>query len=130
MAAATCPIGPGFWKKHPSAWPVTTLALGRQTYVQSELLALLRARRADASLALARQLIATKLSIADGSDPTTVGTTVADADGLLATFDGKLPYGVARSSTIGPSMIGDRDVLDRYNAGHRTPTCIRDRARG
>ena len=122
---------PGFWKKHPSAWPVTTLVLGSQTYTQSELLAVLRARHsgADASLLLARQLIAAKLNVANGSDPTTIGTTVADADRLLAMFAGSLPYGVPRSSALGRSMIGDRAALGRYNAGRDTPTCVRDRER-
>jgi hypothetical protein len=132
IPAGICPVGPGFWKKHPSVWPVTTLVLGSQTYTQSELLAVLRARRsgADASLLLARQLIAAKLNVANGSDPTTIGTTVADADRLLAMFGGRLPYGVPRSSALGASMIGDRDALDHYNAGRDTPTCVRDRERG
>jgi hypothetical protein len=120
-------VGPGFWRKHPSAWPATTLVLGSQTYTQSELLAVLRARRAgaDASLLLARQLIAGKLDVANGSDPTPLGTTVANADRLLAMFGGKLPYGVPRSAALGRSMIGDRDVLGRYNSGRDTPTCVR-----
>ena len=103
--------------------------LGRQTYTQSELLAVLTARHsgADASLLLARQLIGAKLNIANGSDPSTVGTTVADADRLLAMFNGKLPYGVLRSSALGHSMISDRDLLAHYNSGRQTQTCVRDR---
>jgi len=132
IPGGTCPVGPGFWRKHPSAWPVTTLVLGSQTYTQSELLAVLRARRsrADASLLLARQLIAAKLNVANGSDPTTIGTTVADADRLLAMFGGRLPYGVPRSSALGRSMVSDRHGLDRYNTGRDTPTCVRERERG
>ncbi len=128
----TCPVGPGFWRKHPSTWPVATLVLGSQTYTQSELLAVLRARRAgaDASLLLARQLIAGKLDVANGSDPTPIGTTVADADRLLAMFVGKLPHRVPRSAALGRSMIGDRDALDRYNTDRDTPTCVRDHERG
>ena len=125
----TCPQRRGFWKNHPSAWPVSTLVLGAHTYTQSELLTVLRmpiARRAgaDASLILARQLIAAKLNIAHGSDPTTIGATVADADRLLAAFAGKLPYGVRRSSPLGRSMVSDGDVLDRYNGRPHTPTCV------
>jgi hypothetical protein len=125
-------VSQGVWKKHPSAWPVTTLVLGNQTYTQSELLAVLTARHsgADASLLLARQLIAAKLNIANGSDPTTIVTTVADADRLLAVFGGKLPYGVTRSSALGRSMVSDGDLLERYNNGRQTPTCIRDRELG
>src|SRR5262249_62290498 len=83
IPANTCPVGQGFWKNHPSAWPVGILVLGSQTYTQGELLAVLQMRTAhDASLKLADQLIAAKLNIASGSDPTTIGTTVADADRL------------------------------------------------
>ena len=124
----TCPRGQGFWKNHPSGWPVSTLTLGSQTYTESELLAVSRTPPAqqsgtDASLILARQLIAAKLNIANGSDPTTIGTTVADADGLLATFGDKLPHGVRRFSALGQSMVSDADLLRRYNSGRHTPTC-------
>src|SRR5262249_12597683 len=38
IPANMCPVRQGFWKKHPSAWPVGTLMLGSQTYTESELL--------------------------------------------------------------------------------------------
>src|SRR5262249_9427216 len=100
--------------------------LGSQTYTEGELLGVLRMRTGgDASLKLADQLIAAKLSIANGSDPTTIGTTVADADRLLAGFGGKLPYGVRPSSALGQSMVSDGQLLRRYNRGRQTPTCVR-----
>jgi len=125
----TCPVGKVFWKNHPSAWPVATLTLGSQTYTQSELSTLLRLptvhKGADASLIVAHQLIAAKLSIANGSDPTTIAPTVADADRLLAAFAGGLPYGVAQSSVQGQSMVSDGQFLRRFNSRRQTPTCIR-----
>src|SRR5438067_658662 len=36
-----CPLGQGFWKNHPGAWPVTSLTLGSQTYMQAQLLTIL-----------------------------------------------------------------------------------------
>jgi len=118
-----------FWKNHPSAWSVATLTLGSQTYTQSELVTLLRLpsaqKGANASLILADQLIAAKLNIANGSDPTPIGTTVADADRLLAPFVGKLPYGVRQSSALGQSLVSDGQLLRRYNGGRQTPTCVR-----
>jgi len=81
----------------------------------------------DASLVLARQLIAAKLNLANGSDPTTIGTTVAEADRLLAVSGGKLPYGVRRSSVSGQSMVSDAELLRSYNTGGQTPNCVRDR---
>ena len=100
--------------------------LGSQTYTESELLGVLRMRTgADASLKLADQLIAAKLNIANGSDPTTIGTTVADADRLLALFGDKLPNGVRPSSVLGRSMVSDGELLRSYNRGRETPTCVR-----
>ena len=119
-----CPLGQGFWKNHPDAWPVTSLTLGNQTYSQVELLNSLKMPvRGDASVILAHQLIATKLNIAYGSDPTPVSATITDADSLLSQFPNKLPYKVRPSSSTGQQMVGDATVLDSYNTGHLTPDC-------
>jgi hypothetical protein len=119
-----CPRTQGFWKTHPNEWPVTSLTLGGQTYTQRELLALLNLpTRNDASIILAHQLIAAKLNIANGSDPTPISATITDADSLLSRFAGKLPYRVSPSSPIGQAMVNDAEVLDRYNNGQMTPNC-------
>jgi len=120
-----CPLGQGFWKNHPDAWPVTSLTLGSQTYTQAELLALFDTPpRGDASLILAHQLIAAKLNIANGSNPTPVSATITDADSLLSQFgNNRLPYNVRTSSAIGQQMVNDANVLDRYNNGDLTPDC-------
>lgn len=122
-----CPLTQGFWKNHPSAWPVTSLTLGRQTYTQAELLTILTTPvgsggSADASLILADQLIAAKLNITNGSAP--IGATVAAADALLGGFAGKLPYGVTPSSVTGQAMTNNANTLDSYNNGQLTPSCI------
>jgi hypothetical protein len=119
-----CPLTQGFWKTHPDAWPVTSLTLGSQTYTQAELLALFKTSPlGDASLILAKHLIAAKLNIADGSDPTPINTRIADADSLLSGFAGKLPYDVSPSSATGRAMVNDATVLDSYNNGVLTPVC-------
>jgi hypothetical protein len=51
------PLGQGFWKNHPDAWPVTSLTLGSQTYTQADLLTLFDTpprRRDDAGDSVAR----------------------------------------------------------------------------
>ena len=71
--AGVCPLSQGYWKNHPNAWPVNSLMLGSQTYTKAELLAILNTPGGgDASMILAVQLIAAKLNIAAGSDPTPV----------------------------------------------------------
>ena len=131
VPASKCPLGQGFWKNNPDAWPVTSLVLGSQTYSPDELLDILntpvgggRRRGADASLILVRQLISTKLSIANKSDPTSAGLAITQADVLLAGFTGKLPYGVAPSSAFGHQMTSAADVLDSFNSGAASTSCI------
>ncbi len=124
-----CPLGQGFWKTHPNAWPVTSLILGDETYSKSELFAILKTPigqkgGADASLILAHQLIATKLNIANGSDPAPISSTIANADSLLSSFAEKLPYYVKPSSATGQAMVNDANVLDSYNSGQLTQNCI------
>src|SRR2546426_951576 len=119
-----CPEGSGFWKTHPELWPVSSLTLGSQAYAQVELLTLLTARvGGDASLLLARKLIPAKLNIANGSDPTPIAATIADADGLLSDFAGKLRYDVDPSSATKRAMIHDASILAMYDGGALTPTC-------
>jgi hypothetical protein len=107
---------------------VSTLTLGSQTYTKTQLLTILgmptgTGPKADASLILADQLIAAKLSIANGSNPTPVSGTIAHADGLLASFPGSLPYKVRTTSTAGKAMISDANTLAAYNNGALTPSC-------
>jgi hypothetical protein len=98
--------------------------LGNQTYSKSQLLNLLgTSSTTDASLILARQLIAAKLNIANGSDPGPVSATIADADSRLSAFSGKLPYNVKPSSSAGQGMTSDASRLDSYNSDTLTPQC-------
>jgi predicted outer membrane repeat protein len=122
-----CPLPQGYWKRNPD-WPETSLTLGNETYEQSDLMALLNTptgagRNADASLILARQLIAAKLNVANGSDPTTVSAAITAADYLLAELDGKLPYGVRPSTALGRQMTAIAETLDQYNNGLLTSGC-------
>jgi len=78
----------------------------------------------DASIILAKQLIAAKLNIANGSDPTPISSTITHADSLLSMFSGKLPYNVKPSSIIGQMMVNDANTLDNYNNGLLTPVVL------
>jgi len=121
---APCPRSHGFWKTHPAAWPVSALDLGDQTYTEAELLALLRApSKGDASLIVARQLIAAKLNVANGSVEGPISATLAEADPLLSGFGTKLPHSVRPSTALGQRMVAAAGVLDDYNNGLLTPDC-------
>jgi hypothetical protein len=69
----------------------------------------------DASMNLARELIAAKLNVANGSNPATARAAIAWADVILSSYGGKLPYGVALESGPGQSMLALASVLEAYN---------------
>src|SRR5262249_28474266 len=101
-----------------------SLVLGTPTYGQSELLSLLvTSTKGDASLILAVQLIAAKLNVANGSNPSPIAATVTHADGLLRAFAGKLPYKVKTSSAPGQAMVADASRLESYNLGLVPGSC-------
>lgn len=119
-----CPLGQGYWKNHPNAWPVSSLTLGVQTYSKTELLNILKtSTTGDASLILAHQLIAAKLNIANGANATPINSTITTADSILSGFTGKLPYKVKPSSSAGQAMVNAASKLDTYNNGLLTPNC-------
>lgn len=119
-----CPLGQGFWKNHPEAWPVSSLTLGTVTYTQAQLLAILNmTTKGDASLILATQLIAAKLSIANGSDPCPIESTVAAADALIGARTIPIVPTIKPSRGDGPQMVSLGDALRHYNLGELTPGC-------
>ncbi len=122
--AARCPQPQGYWKNNPAKWPYAGLTLGSQSYTQAELLSILNTPGGgDASMILAVQLIAAKLDVANGSDPTPIKSAAANADNALSAFSGKLPYGVKASTTAGKAMTQAASTLQAYTVGQLTPGC-------
>lgn len=120
-----CPDGQGYWK-NTAEWPVVEIIIGGQIYSQAELLIILNTpSEGDASLILAKQIIATKLNIANGQDPTIVQGVIDQADALLSTYAsvGKLPYNIPPSSTDGQTLVNVATVADAYNNGSLTINC-------
>ena len=117
-----CVRGQGFWKNHPDQWPVTELQLGNVTYNQQQLLDILHEPvRGNGLLILAHQLIAAKLNIAAGADPSCIKETIAAADALIG--DLVIP-------PVGDGYLRPRDaaplagILGRFNEGHMcAPAC-------
>jgi hypothetical protein len=88
----TCTFTQGYWKTHgptPTGnnsheWPVSQLQLGTVTYTEVELQAILdTAASGNGLIALAHQLIAAKLNVAKGADPTDVQDAITAADALI-----------------------------------------------
>lgn len=79
-----CTYTQGFWKNHASQWPVSSLTLGTVSYTQAELLSILgQPAGGNDLIILSHQLIATKLNIAFGADPTSVAAAIAAADAMI-----------------------------------------------
>ena len=123
-----CSFPQGYWKNNSGLWPIESLILGDEVYTKTESLVILNTpagngKKSDASLILAYQLIAAKLNIANGVNPTPLGTAITDADALLAPYSGKLPYKVVSQTSIGQSMVSLALLLESFNKGLLTPGC-------
>jgi YVTN family beta-propeller protein len=119
----TCPLTQGFWKTQARLWPVTSLVLGGRTYTEAQLIGFLKTPpTGNAALILADQLIATKLSIANGSDPAPISSAVTAADGELAAVPA-LPTVVRTNTAAGQAMVATAATLDSYNNDQLTPNC-------
>ncbi len=105
----------GFWKNHPSAWPVSTLMLGSVSYTQAELLSILNTpAQGNGLIFLAHQLIATKLNIAAGASGAAIASTVAAADILI---DGLVVPPIGSGYLAPSSASGLTNTMDDYNNG-------------
>ena len=63
-----CVHSQGYWKNHPSAWPVSSVRLGNIIYTKTQALAILNQPAGGNGLvSLAHQLIAAKLNVAAGA---------------------------------------------------------------
>jgi hypothetical protein len=124
LYAQTCPpLTQGYWKNHTSTWKDGSgMTLGSNFYTNAQLESILQTPvRGDASVALAHQLIAANLSIANGTDPGPIQQTLSDANSLIGS--GIVPEGVAPSSPLGQQMENDESILDDYNNGGITNAC-------
>jgi len=80
-----CPRERSDWKHDVEDWPVSWLRIGGLLFDRDGLLALLRLGGSDAADDLARHLVASKLNLATGTDPS-IQPIVDQADAFLALF--------------------------------------------
>jgi hypothetical protein len=78
-----CVKTPELWREHGN-WPLLNLTLGSNVYNVTQLFAILdEPANGNALVSLAQQLIAAKLNIAIGANPTQVAATVAQAEAAI-----------------------------------------------
>ncbi len=115
VRTANCTFTQGFWKNHEELWPVVGLTLGTVAYTAAELDAIFEEPAAgNGLLILAHQLIAAKLNIENGADPTAASAAIAAADLLI---DG-LVIPPSGAGVLHPSLVSSlSNTLDDYNNG-------------
>src|SRR5262245_58345810 len=117
--AVACTRGQGFWKNTPGAWAVTTLTLGTVSYSQAQLLQILNEPVVGNGLvSLAHQLIAAKLNVAAGTDPSAVSSSISAADTMIGGLIVP-PIGSGSLATSATSALAT--ALDNYNSGITGP---------
>jgi hypothetical protein len=110
-----------YWKNHPWLWPLVTLEIGGVQLSQADLLALLEEKDAGIMTELAREQVAVKLNLAQGSPPGIVDV-MNEADELLTAF----PPGSGPGDEIRDLARELRNRLWDYN-NHRS---VSDRDEG
>ena len=114
-----CTLTQGFWKNHPEAWPVSSLALGSVTYTAAQLGDIFDEPVAGNGLiSLAHQLIAAKLNIASGADPSSIQADIASADALI---DGLVVPPIGSGSLAPSDTSGLVDAMTDFNEGTTGP---------
>ena len=106
----------GYWKNHSDVWAMNALFLGDFSYTKQELLGILGAPvKGNGLIALAHQLIAAKLNIAEGAcAPTEVANAIAQADLLIGSLEIKPSGGASVPTSETSSLVA---ILDEYNNG-------------
>jgi hypothetical protein len=102
----------GYWKTHPENWPVNTLIIANKTYSQNQLLTILNnPSNSDKRNILMKQLIATMLNVANGTDVSCINNTVQSANQWLINN----PKTISKQAWV----IGEglKNILDDYNNG-------------
>ena len=114
-----CTLTQGFWKNHEEDWPVSSLTLGSVTYTQAQLLSILNQPvKGNGLVSLAHQLIAAKLNIAAGADPSAISAAIAAADAAI----GALIVPPVGSGYLSPSSVSSLiSQLNDYNNGFTGP---------
>jgi hypothetical protein len=126
--APGCTLTQGYWKTHNDVvcatdpgsplcinWPVTSLTLGSVSYNQAQLLSIFNQSAAGNGLiALAHQLIAAKLNVANGADDSSVAGAIVSADALI----GGLVVPPVGSGSLAPSATSAlTTTLTNFNEG-------------
>ena len=137
IIASNCPYSQGFWRNHgendchsgnnTDFWPALAfpMAFGSGSLSKADACEIIRLSSAggNALRTLARQLIAAKLNIANGSPaPTAVTDAISSANTLIGALDPRTAS-VQANSPAGQQMTTLAGVLDLFNNNLIEPVC-------
>ncbi len=107
---------PGYWKNHPSAWPVSTITVGGVTYTRDQAIAWLGKVGKDKTTTMFASLVAAILSVDEGNDGSCVAGTITAANAWMATY-GPVGSNVAGGSAAWAAGQPLQSTLDAYDNG-------------
>lgn len=108
--------GPGYWKNHPSAWPVDEITIGGRTYPKRMAILLMSLpEKGDKTKTVFRHLVAAKLNVLVGNDDSCIAEAIEAADAWLARHP--VCSGVRASSLPWRRIAPVVTRLDAYNSG-------------
>lgn len=118
-AVQNCTFTLGYWKNHTGAWPVLNLTLGTVTYNQAQLLSILnQPSGGNGLIILAHQLIAAKLNLANGANPSFISATITAADAQIGAL---VVPPVGSGYLPSASTSANSHTLDEWNNGITGP---------
>jgi len=107
---------PGYWKNHPSAWPVSSITIGGITYTKAQAIRLMGTpEKGDKTLTVFRHLVSAKLNVLIGNASGCIDGDIATADAWMALHPVK--SGVSGGSAAWAEISGVATKLDDYNNG-------------
>ena len=111
-----CTRSPGYWKNHPSAWPVEGITIDEIPYTKEEAIDLMNMPvKGDKTYTMFKALVAAHLNVLAGADLSCISTVIADADVWM----GENPPGSSVKGSSAEWKDGEPLylMLDKYNNG-------------
>ncbi len=107
---------PGYWKNHPTAWPVDEITIGGTVYTKEEAIDWMKHRDGDKTITLFRSLVSAKLNLMIGAEGSCVTDIIAAADAWMAQYPvGSGVDGSSEAWDVGEPLYL---ILDDYNNGY------------
>jgi hypothetical protein len=107
---------PGYWKNHPSAWPVGSIEIGGVSYTKAVAIEWLGKVSKDKTTTMFSSLLSAKLNVIIGNDDSCIASTIDSADAWMAEYG---PVGSDVRASTPAWVMGEplHKLMDSYNNG-------------